>query len=176
VRAETALGDQRDARIGDCGANRLEFARFGPRILCAVHDQRRNAQLGQASAVEIVVWPAALVGDAQPGDAVDANQIAPGIAVLSGENAGDPLAQAVGILHHRLEELARLRLAAVQVRRLDDERGEPLRPGEAHLERNHRAVAVPPHDRTLESERVEHRKRFAGGAIVEIGFLCSQPS
>ena len=67
------------------------------------------------------------------------------LAVLARQHAGHALAEAVGIAHHRFEELARRRLA--RGRNASLRRSAPLSaPGrrEPHQQRDHRAVAVSP--------------------------------
>ena len=95
--------------------------------------------------------------------------------MFPGENTGHALPQAVRIAHHRLEELARPRFPPPEVRRLDYETAQPVWIGQSHQERDDGAIAMPPDNRAIELQGVDHRERFIGGATVKVGRLPFEP-
>ncbi len=145
-------------------AHRVELARLGARIARAVNHQRRQAEVAEPSAVQIGGRRRTLVRDPQPGVAVGPNEIAPAVAVLAGQHRGDPLPKPVRVAHHRLEELARRRLAAARNARLrrSDRSAARARPApSAARSRRRRCVPRPrdDRDRARRSPRMSRRRR-----------------
>ena len=181
VRAVAAFRQDRHAARGFSSANqrrsdRFELAGLGPWIARAVDHQRRHAEIAEPAPVQIRGRRRWIVRDPQPRIAVRPDQIAPEVAVIVREHARHPIAEAVGVAHHRFKKLARRRFAAEEVCGFHDQAAQPIGIGQPHQQRNDRAIAVPPHDGAIERQRVNHRKRFGRGAMVKIGVLPDEPS
>src|SRR6266542_3056741 len=133
---------------------RLYLAGLGPRVPGAVEEERRRADLGEATAVHIVPPAPSLVDDVEPGPAAGGEHLAPAFAVVAPASLDDRRAEPFRVAHGGLEELDGRALEREVVGRLEDERPHPLRREERQVSRDDRSVAVPPERRLADPERV----------------------
>src|SRR5256885_6084245 len=185
-RAKEALDDRRDLRGGrgsavwtvaasfdhldtrgrDLATDAVELARLGAWIVDAVHHEHRYAQLPKTIFVEVLVRRRR---DIEPCLTTRANDRAPVVlAVLLREPSGHALAERIGIVDHLQEEIARVRLRAIEVDRLDDDPLVAVGVTQREDRRDDRTVAVTPEHRPLDAERVEKLLRLYCAGEMEL--------